>query len=406
MRIALVTELPGPAPQAAGDAYPPSPASRVGSLATALAGLGAQVTVYAAVSAPGRAGEAAAPEPVALCRGAVIEHLRVSPGGSLRRAARRRDIRHFADQLAARWGRSAPEVVHAQSWSSGVAALAGSDGLCLPAVQTFHSLMAGTVAPGQRPSQEAARRIRLEVAIARRVDAALVATSDDASTLCRLGVPRNSIRVIPPGVDTARFTPDGPVASRGIRPRLLIVAGLADDPGPATALRALADIPGAELVIAGGPPSSWLAADADYQMLARLAGELRVADRVSFTGQVAAAGVPALMRSADVVLNLRLDGPLARVTVEAMACGTPVIAAEAGLHRDAVIDGTTGMLVPSADPSLLARRVRQLLASPMREGMAIAAASRAAERYSWARVGEETLAVYEAAVQRQHPGAA
>ena len=49
---------------------------------------------------------------------------------------------------------------------------------------------------------------------------------------------------------------------------------------------------------------------------------------------------------------------------------------------------------------MLARRVRELLASPLREGMAIAAASRAADRYSWARIAQETLAVYEGAARQ------
>ena len=179
-----------------------------------------------------------------------------------------------------------------------------------------------------------------------------------------------------------------------------MVGGLADDPGPVTAVRALPEVPEAELVIAGGPPAGQLAADPGYRALMRLAGELGVADRVSFTGQVSLAGMPALMRSAELLLNLGTDDEQAMVTVEAMACGVPVVAAETGLHADAVINGTTGLLLPPGQPAVLARRVRQLLASPMREGMAIAAASRAAERYSWARIGQETLAVYEGAARQ------
>ena len=115
--------------------------------------------------------------------------------------------------------------------------------------------------------------------------------------------------------------------------------------------------------------------------------------------------MPALMRSADVLLNLSPGGPLARVTIEAMACGVPVIAVSSGAHQDAVLDGTTGYLIASAQPAPLARRIRQLLATPLREGMAIAAASRARDRYSWERIGLETLAVYETAVREAAPAA-
>ena len=361
MRIALITEVPGPLRAAQEDVYPAGPATRTRALATALAGLGAQVTVHEPES-PG-----------------------TGPG-----------IRAFADQLARKWRQAAPDVVHAQSWP-GLAALAGGRGLDLPAVQTLHPVLS---APARPRSAEGADPARVELALARAARAVLVGTSDAGSALRRSGVPRASIRIVPAGVDTTRFTPAGPAAPRGSRPRLLMVGGLADDPGPVTAVRALPEVPGAELVIAGGPASGQLAADPGYQALMRLAAELGVADRVSFTGRVSLADMPALMRSAELLLNLGPDDEQAMVTVEAMACGVPVVAAQAGLHADAVIHGTTGILLSPGQPAALARRVRQLLASPMREGMAIAAASRAAERYSWARIGQETLAVYEGAARQ------
>ena len=157
-------------------------------------------------------------------------------------------------------------------------------------------------------------------------------------------------------------------------------------------------MPGAELFIAGGPPAAQLAGDPGQQALSKLAGQLGVADRVIIAGQVTRAAIPALMRSADVLLNLGPGEPMARVTIEAMACGVPVIAIGTSAHRDAVLDGTTGYLMASTQPAPLARRIRQLLGSPLREGMAIAAASRARDRYSWERIGTETLAVYETAV--------
>ena len=306
-------------------------------------------------------------------------------------------IQALADQLAREWRRAAPDVLHAQSWPAGLAALAARRGLDLPAVQTLQPAPPAQARAGHAAGTDP---VAVEVALARAARVVLVGTSDAASALYRLGVPRASIQIVPAGVDTTRFTPAGPAAPRGSRPRLLMVGGLADDPGPVTAVRALPDVPGAELVIAGGPASSQLAADPGYQALAGLAAELGVADRVSFTGQVSLAGLPALMRSAELLLNFGPGDDQAMVTVEAMACGVPVIAADAGLHADAVINGTTGLLLPPGRPAVLARRVRQLLASPMRDGMAIAAASRAAERYSWARIGQETLAVYEGAARR------
>src|SRR5262249_6080896 len=87
------------------------------------------------------------------------------------------------------------------------------------------------------------------------------------------------------------------------------------------------------------------------------------------------------------------------VSLEAMACGTPVVASAVGGQVDAVVDGTTGILVPPGRPALLAQRIRQLLAHPMLlEAYSVAAADRARSRYSWERIAHETLAVYDSAL--------
>jgi len=245
-------------------------------------------------------------------------------------------------------------------------------------------------------------RARLEAAVARTARAVLVGTSDERTGLARLGVPHASVRVVPPGVDVATFRPTGPAAARSGRPRLLMVAPLTlaprgGQPELAVAARALADVPGAELLLVGGPPRGQLGNDPGYRAVAKLARQLGVHDRFICTGKMSQADMPALMRSADVLVSLTTSEPFTMVPLEAMACGLPVIASDAGTSRDTVIDGVTGYLVRPAGPAQLAARIRQLLASPLLgEGLGIAAASRAQARYSWERVSQETLAVYEA----------
>jgi glycosyltransferase involved in cell wall biosynthesis len=169
----------------------------------------------------------------------------------------------------------------------------------------------------------------------------------------------------------------------------------------------MAEVPRCELIIAGGPPRAQMSKDPVYRALVRLIMTLGIGDRVVFTGQVSRARMPALLRSADLLVHTALYEPFGMVPLEAMACGTPVVAAAGGSHQDAIVDGTTGVLVRPGQPALLARRIRQLLASPMLlQGYGIAAADRARARYSWERIGQETLAVYERSVLRRSPAMA
>jgi len=394
------------------------PGQRVSSLAEALGGLGHQVTIYAPKDSPRLPGKAG------LAPGVTVEHL---PAGAGRPRAgspgdeTALDIPAFSDHLARRWQQDRPDVAHAHFWTSGLAALAGARGLDLPVVQTFHSL--GTLraagpsrpAPARRPARAAAAcrqrdaghhlaRIRLEVCLARNAHAVLATSSEQLAKLAGLGVPRASIRVVPWGVDTGSFAPEGPVARRTGRPRLLAVRQAGADRGLDLVVRALAEIPAVELLIVGGPSGSGPDADPANQGLAGLARDLGVANRLTFTGDVSRTHLPALLRSADLLVSGAWEDPSGTVALQAMACGTPVAAAEAGAVGDAVIDGVTGILVPPGQPSALARRIRQLLASPLQlEAFSVAAADRARSRYSWERIGQETVRAYERCLPHQFP---
>jgi D-inositol-3-phosphate glycosyltransferase len=208
--------------------------------------------------------------------------------------------------------------------------------------------------------------------------------------------------VVPWGVDTGRFAPDGPVAKRNGRPRLLVIGQPGREQGLDLVIRSLAEVPAAELLIARGPAGPRPAAGAARPALARLARDLGVADRISFAGEVSADRLPALLRSADLLVSGDWEEPSGAVALAAMACGTPVAAAATGAVSDAVIDGTTGILVPPGRPSLLARRIRLLLASPLQlDAFSVAAVDRARSRYSWDRIGRETVRAYERCLPRQ-----
>jgi glycosyltransferase involved in cell wall biosynthesis len=398
MKIALVaqhsTPVPGPAgPVTAGPAAAGDDDARLVEMSRHLAGQGHQVTVYARRNGqrlPGRA---------SLAPGVSVEYVGPADAGA-GDSQLVAQVGAFSAPLHDRWAADRPDVVHALRWTSGLAALAAARDLQLPVVQSFDQLGVTEARHGLIPAGAGTERIRLEPAIGRTVSAVLAGSSGEEADLARLGIPRRHIRVVPAGIDTAEFTPDGDTHERNARHRLVTVADLAaEHDALAITLRALAKIPGAELIVAGGPPRDGLTADPPYRRLAKLSDSLGLHGRVFFTGQLTRTALPPLLRSADLLVNINQHEPTAITSIQAMACGTPVVAAATGSQADAVLDGTTGILIHPLRPALLAQKIRALLAHPMMlEAFSAAATDRARSRYSWDRIAHETLAVYDTAL--------
>jgi glycosyltransferase involved in cell wall biosynthesis len=396
MKIALVAQHATPLRPRTGSG-PDSDDIGLSELTRKLASHGHQVTVYTQKHEPDL------PDQAELHDGVRVAHIDAGPvaadgdhGGDVGLLER---VPAFSGPLRSNWEHERPDVVHALRWTSGLAALAAARDLDVPVVQEFSSLGVTERRDKVKADGAAAARIRLEPAIGRSAAAVVATHSTEASDLASLGVQRSSIRIVPWGVDTDTFTPEGPVAKRNGRPRLLTAADMNERAPLETLLRALTKVPGAELLIVGGPDRAELAQHSAYVELARFAGTLDLSDRVIFTGRVEYSAMPALLRSADLVVSTCQYEPSGTTSLQAMACGTPVIAPPVGAHVDAVVDGTTGILIPPGRPALLAQRIRQLLAHPMLiEAYGVAAADRAKSRYSWDRIAGETLAVYDKAI--------
>ncbi|MEU4830933.1 glycosyltransferase [Streptosporangium sp. NPDC023615] len=328
---------------------------------------------------------------VRVSQGVTMEHLTAGPTKDLPEDSVLPFLSDLGEQLMDRWGQDRPDVIHAHSWTGGLAAIAGANGLNVPFTQTFSS-------ESSRDAKDA-KKVRVQRAIGRRASAVIAGCGDEESSLIRLGVPRRNISVIPCGVDVERFRRQGPAASRGTRPRLLHVGPLTADKGAHTAIRALEGVPDAELIIAGGPSATELEHDADAHRMMLLAKEIGVEDRITVLGHVPHTSVAKLMRSADVVFSLPREAPAGVVALEAMACGVPVIASAVGAHLDSVVDGVTGLLVPADRPAQTSRLTRELLADPTRRtALGFAGADRARSRYSWERISQELVHVYENAL--------
>lgn len=389
MRIAMVSEHASPLAEIGGvDAGGQN--VHVESLSRALARAGHDVTVYT------RRDAADLPAQVRTAEGVLVEHLDAGPPAPVPKDELLPLVGEMGSLLAARFAETRPDVVHAHFWMSGLATLAATRGLDVPVVQTFHALGVTKRRFQGRQDTSPAVRVRMERALARDVDQVVATCTDEVSELLRIGAVRTRITVVPSGVDIEQFTPDGPVAAKGDRPRVLCVGRLVPRKGFDTVVRALSAVPEAELVIAGGPVAEDLSADPEATRLLRLAERFGLADRVRLVGAVARPDMPALLRSADLVVCTPWYEPFGIVPLEAMACGVPVVASAVGGFLDTVVDGATGTLVPPRRPDRLAAAMRRLLAEPFwREAYGTAGVDRARSRYSWDRIAAGTAAVYE-----------
>ncbi len=393
MKIALVAQHATPLSSGnMSDGSGQASESRLRELSRSLASNGHRVTVYAQRHA------STLPERAELEPGVAVEYIGPADDHAAE-ADLLKQVPAFSRPLRERWRAERPDVVHAVRWTSGLAALAAARDLRIPVVQTFDSLGVAERRHHLIPRDAGTERIRLEPAIGRSASAVMAGSSDEQTDLARLGVPRRHIRVVPCGVETDEFTPEGPVAERGTRPRLVTIADLSEHDALANLLHALSKVPGADLVVAGGPPREELRSDLNFRLRAKLADTLGVSGQVTFASTRSAA--PRCRRCCAPPTCLSTSAtttrPASRPSGRWRAAPRSSPAAYAG-QADAVLDGTTGIVVPPGRPALLAQRIRQLIGHPMMlEAFSVAAVDRAQSRYSWDRIAAETIAVYDTA---------
>jgi glycosyltransferase involved in cell wall biosynthesis len=196
------------------------------------------------------------------------------------------------------------------------------------------------------------------------------------------------------GLDTDLYSPD-PASPRSESEILCV--GRASDPnkGIRTLIAALAKLASPvrlTLVDAGGPGDA----------VRKWARSLGCADRLDITGRIPTdALVKLYRRAALVVVPSRYEG-FGLPAVEAMACGTPVVATSAGALPEVMRVGSGGLLVPRDDPEALASAIATLLGEPeMRREMGARARPLIEATFSWPRVAERTARIYREVVEER-----
>lgn len=203
----------------------------------------------------------------------------------------------------------------------------------------------------------------------------------------RLGDDRK-IRVLRNGVDLERFhQTDRDAARRRLGldgPTLISVGNLVDRKGHDIVIRALSELDRFELLIVGDGE--------ERAALERLAVDAGVADRVHFLGHKSQQELPDLYNAADILVLASSREGWANVLLEAMACGTPVVASDVGGTPEVVAAAEAGRLMAERTPDALAAAVSQLFAAmPDRD------ATRAyAEKFSWDETTQGQVRMFRA----------
>jgi glycosyltransferase involved in cell wall biosynthesis len=364
----------------------------VADLARAVARRGAEVVVHTRRTDPDL------PRRVTFADGVVVEHVDAGPPVPVFWDRMLPLMPAFRRSLARTWADDRPDLVSSHFWMSGLVSVQAAAPLEIPVAHTYHAL--GVVRRREKGDADTSppERIGIEAELARTADHIVATTSDEVFELVGMGGSVDRITVIPCGVDLDHFRPGGPVARRSRRPRLVVISRMVERKGIGNVIEALAGVPDAELVVAGGPPAAALGDDPEARRLRALADRVGVSDRVRLLGGVDRAQLPALLRSADVVACCPWYEQFGMVAVEAMACGVPVVASAVGGLAETVQDGVTGLHVPPRRPDRIAGAVVELMADPERRRRMGAAGVSRARRYGWDRIAAEVLEVGRALV--------
>jgi D-inositol-3-phosphate glycosyltransferase len=134
--------------------------------------------------------------------------------------------------------------------------------------------------------------------------------------------------------------------------------------------------------------------DAEMGRLYGLREELGIEDLVTFLGARAQDDLPDYYSAADLVVMPSHYESFGLVALEAMACGTPVIASRVGGLAYTVLHGVTGLHVPERDPEALAQEIIRLIQDPALRERLGRQAQRVAQCYGWPTIADRIVDLY------------
>jgi D-inositol-3-phosphate glycosyltransferase len=266
---------------------------------------------------------------------------------------------------------------------------------------------------------EGSYRVDGERKVIQSADCLVVATPAEQSQLEFLyRTDTRKMVTIPPGVDTSRFYPIPPDEAKaviGVPPedRLLLFVGRIEPlKGIDTLIRAMAyvrenrllkdcpDCPHYLAIIGGDPNLSNQDMSGEMNRLQKLCQDLGIGDLVLFLGKRGQDSLPYYYSAAEVVIVPSHYESFGMVALEAMACGTPVVASQVGGLAFLIQDGVTGYVVPDDDPAALGERLATLILNPDLRQKLGEQATYYAQDYAWENITRRMKLLYDEVLDR------
>ena len=320
-------------------------------------------------------------------------------------------IQDFADQKGIRY-----DLIHSHYWMSGLAALDLRAAWGTPIVHMFHTLGVMKNRVARQASQlEGDYRIQGERRVLQNVDRVVVATTAEMVQLQWLYQADTQKMVeIPPGVETSRFYPipqDEAKEFIGMMPcdRMLLFVGRIEPLKGLDVLiqaliqmrrqdageEALKGMPICLAVIGGDPDASSEAMTEEMARIQDMRQQYGLEDMVVFLGRRGQETLPYYYSAAEAVVVPSHYESFGLVALEAMACGTPVVASQVGGLAFLVQDGVTGYHVPVGEPDALCDRLTALFTDAELRTKLGQQAATFARQYAWDKIATRILALYE-----------
>jgi glycosyltransferase involved in cell wall biosynthesis len=303
------------------------------------------------------------------------------------------------------------DLVHAHFFMSALVASIIKHRLSIPYVVTFHAL--GLVRQVHQKEQDKFPRERFDIErfIVKDADRIIAECPQDKQDLVNLynADPRR-INVVPCGYSIRELHPVEKSKARallGLAPDAKIVMHI----GRMVARKGVDNIihafglmknriPGLQLVIVGGESDVPDAASTpEIGRLRQLAQAYQLEDKIHFAGRKSRKMLKYYYSAADVFITTPWYEPFGITPLEAMACGIPVIGSNVGGIKYSVKHGSTGLLVPPKDPHALAANIVALLSDEaLREKMCKNALKRVNSHFTWSKVADDLVPVYQKVV--------